>query len=262
MISRYEAWLNGIALSSISPDILLLDIQHTPASIRNDTYAVAKRQGARLYRRYVESASVQITFAIRAYSIRQRQDTCNEIIKWAKNGGILQTNDREGQRLRCICDVFPAINSALRWTDPLTMRFTAYALPFWEEEYPVKITLTQETPSGTLYVPGNVDGAFAEVTILPQENSSMTEATLTANDRTMSLSGITVSKNYAVTVSYDDNMIQSIQWKYLPSGGSGSYLNKRTGVDDLVVKCGETNSFSYTANRQAEVEFSVRGLWM
>lgn len=254
MISRYEVVLNNIPLSSLSTDIIILDIKYSFPNINNETFEVAKRQGARIHRRYIEKTTVTIDFSIRAYDIKERQTICGNIVRWAKNGGILQTNDRNGQHLRCVCDEFPVINSALKWTDTLSITFAAYALPFWEEDVPSTLTLTGANTSGNLYVPGNVDGAFVEATIKP--NGTLTTINLWNNDKTMALSDISVSSSQTIVLSYDDEMIQSIKV------GNTSLLNKRSGVDDLLAKCGENNGLAVIANTSVTVTYSIKGLWI
>lgn len=252
MMSRYEAILNGVALSSFS-DVVITDIQYQTPNLRNEVYAVAKRQGSRIRRRYIEKATVVISFMIRAYNIDHRKQICGEISKWAKNGGILETNDMMGKRLRCVCDQFPSITSALRWTDTLKIAFSAYSFPFWEEKYPVSLTLANGA-SGSLFVPGNVDEALIEATVTA--NASISSFALTANGKTLTLSGLSMTSGQTAVISYDDDMIQSIKI------GTTSILNKRTGADDLIAKCGESNALSVTASGSVSAVFSVRGVWL
>lgn len=253
MMSRYEAILNGNALSNIR-DVLITDIQYSSPAIRTDYYSVAKRQGSRIRRRYVDKSSVTIAFMIRAYDIDDRQAICNDVVRWAKNGGVLETNERNGKRLRCVCDSFPAVTSALKWTDNLKITFAAYSLPFWEEKYPATLSLTGTSDTGALYVPGNIDEALIGATITA--NAAVSQVSLTANGKTMTLSGLSLSSGQTVVISYDDDLIQSIKT------GTTSLLNKRTGADDLIAKCGESNSLSVSANASVTVEFNVRGLWL
>lgn len=254
MISRYEAWLNGVALSSVNPDILILDIEQSPANIRTETFATAKRHGSRIYKRRFEKASVTIRFAIRKYDTADRRAVCSDVVRWAKNGGVLETNDRNGQRLRCVLDTVPVIASALRWTDPLTVTFTAYALPFWEEKNQSVLHMSGSNGEGTLYVPGDVDGAMIEATVT--SNGSLSTLALSANGKTITLSGISVGSGGVVELAYNDEMVQSIK------ANGTSVLNKRTGADDLVAVCGGTNTLGFTANANVDVNFKVRGLWI
>ena len=253
MISRYEAVLNGKPLSAISADILILDIAYLPAEINFSLYRGAKRHGNRVYREYVDHRDVIITFAIRAYGVQERQAICNAVQRWAKNGGILQTNDHEGQRLRCVLNSPPTIQSALRWTDPISMTFRAYSLPFWEDLIPTTLSLSGTSGNGNLYVPGSADGGFFEAEAVPGE--TLTTLNLTANGKTLSLTGISVESGTAVRITYDENMIMSIM------AGSTSLLNKRSGADDLPLKSGENNSLSFSANVSCSVTFKGRGLW-
>lgn len=254
MISRYEAYLNGVALSTISADILITDVEYSAPSIRTDVFSVAKRHGARIYRRYVDKTSVTISFAIRNYDTRARQMICGNVAKWAKNGGILKVNDRDGQRLRCVCENPPSISSALRWTDTMRIVFSAYALPFWEENIPSALQLTGTSATGVLYVPGNVDGAMMEASI--KANAALSSVTIGVNGQTLTLSGLSVASGNTIKISYDDNMIMSIKQ------GNTSLLNKRTGVDDLIVNCGERNIVTLTASASVTADLTARGLWL
>lgn len=254
MISRYDVFLNGVALSSISHDILILDVQYPPVTIRNETFALARRQGAQITRRYVDSNSVSVLFEIRSYDINERQAILNSIVRWAKSGGILQTNDRQGQRLRCICEQFPSVSSAKNRGQEMQIVFSAYSLPFWEDVYPANLTITGTNASGSLYVPGNVDGAFVEATATA--NGTLTSIKFIAGNTNLTLSGINVASGGKVVIAYDDDMIQSIKT------GNTSLLSKRTGDDDLLVNSGETSMFGVVANVSCSVEYRVRGLWL
>lgn len=254
MISRYDVILNGISLSSIHPNIYVLDVNYAAPEINVSTYNVAKRNGARIHRLSTNSISVSVSFEIHSYGIAERQNICGLVSRWAKNGGILEINDRPGQRLRCICEKKPVIESARNWTDPVTMTFTAYQLPYWEEKVYSILSLGAGTSgSGTLYVPGSVDGAMIEAEILA--NASLSSVSLTANGKTMTLSGLSVGSGSTIVLAYDDQLIQSIKV------GSTSILDKRTGADDLIANCGELNSLSYTSSASVTVIYKVRGLW-
>lgn len=254
MISRYEVFLNGVSLSSISPEILILDIQYPPTTIRNESFSLARRQGERISRRYIASNSVSVSFEIQSYDVQVRQSILSQIVKWAKNGGVLQTNDRLGQRLRCICESFPSITSAKNRTQEMQIVFSAHSLPFWEDVNPATLTLTGANTSGSLYVPGNVDGAFVEVTATA--NGALASIQFTAGSTNLTLSGINIASGGKIIIAYNDNMIQSIKT------GNTSLLSKRTGNDDLLVNSGETSTFGVVANVACSVEYRVRGLWL
>ena len=181
MISRYEAYMDGVALSSISDKLLITNINHEAPKITNRSSQLANRHGLYIYGRYKESARVTITFALRIYDIAERQQACQEVVRWA-NGKILQTNDRPNQRLRVICETPPVIGSVLNWTNTLSVVFAAYTVPFWEDMIPSSKLVTGDT--GTLYVPGNVPSSIArtvvEVSVVP--DATITSITLGCGD--------------------------------------------------------------------------------
>ena len=254
MITRYDATLNGISLATIHPDIWVQDIRHTQAAPKNEVYSVAKRQGSRIYRRNYDKASVQIYFEIHNYSTMIRQEICKSVMHWARKGGVLQTSDRSGQRLICVCDTFPSISSALRWTEPLLVTFSAYTLPFWQEVNPSMVSMTGTSGNGNLYVPGVVEDAPVEVDV--KAKAKITTLSLTTGTKTMQFSGLNVASGNTIKIAYDDEQILSIKV------GSTSLLDKRTGADDLLVDCGEISPVSFTSNANADVVFKARGLWL
>ena len=254
MISRYSATLNNTSLSGLDSSILVLDIAYQRQEMNDKTFAIAKRHGARFVDRIFGTTSVTISFEIRKYAIADRQSVCAKVVKWAKNGGTLEVGDRTGQFLQCVCTDFPVIDSAKKWTAPLSITFAGFAVPFWQEKTAVTKTLTGTSDTDTLTVPGNVDGAFVEATITA--NASLSSVSLTVNSRTLTLSGLSLSANDVIHISYDANAIQSI---YV---STTSLLGKRSGVDDLLAKCGESNNLSISASASVTVVFSVKGWWL
>ena len=253
MISRYEATLDGVALTSLSPSILITDIQYDEPGRRRETFVPAKTEGGRIVRTYKEKAKVHILFQIRAYETIMRQTICQAICAWARDGKMLQVSDRPGQRLMCVCSEMPTITSALRWTDSLTIGFEAQNPPYWQEDAETKLTLAGSNVSGLLVVPGSAPDTVVEATIIPQ--AALNEITLRVEDTTLTLTNLNAAVGNRITITYDDNLIQSIK------NGNTSILNKRSGADDLKAYCGKSNYTSFTATAACTVIFSARGRW-
>lgn len=251
MISRYKATMDGVLLNSIHEMLQVLDIRYETSEMQRNMARRASGSGVYATNPYRQSTSVTIDFELHIYDTRERQRVCQQVIQWAR-GSVLQTSDRPGQRLHVVCDGYPAIESALRWTDPLSVTFTAYALPYWEEEFPATATLTNA--SGTLFVPGNVSEQGAKVDAEITANAALTALTLAVGSNSITLSGISVPKNGKIIVSHDENGHLSIKY------GNTSLLNKRTGSDDLLAENGKTSTVRVSGN--AACKFSVRGLWM
>lgn len=254
MTSRYEAYMDSVSLSGLDDSIFILDISH-PAAERSRSFVnIANRSGSFMSSDKRSPISVVITFEIHKYAIADRQAVCDKVVKWA-GGSILKTNDMTNKQLVCVCDEYPSVNSAKRWTDPVSMTFTAYEFPYWEDTTQTTITLTGTQADGTLAVPGVIDDAFVEATITA--NANVSEVSLTAENTNITLEGLELESGDVVTISYDSKKILSIMQ------GTVSLLGNRTGEssDDLVVKCGKTSGFSVEADASVTVVFKVRGCY-
>jgi hypothetical protein len=251
--------MDGVALSSINPNILILDIGADSKQQNISTSAIGNRHGARIVKKKFETAKVTISLEIHEYDIVKRQAVCQDIARWALNGTYLTINDRPGQRLRVVCEALPTIESAKKWLDEVQVVFAGYNPPFWEEENVMAVTLggTNGATSGstTAKIPGNANETLISATITAK--ASVSSFSVTANGKTISLSGLSLSSGDAVTIDYDDNMIIRIR------KGTTSLLDKRTAAsaDDLMVDSGKENAFSFTSSGNAVVSFNIRGWW-
>lgn len=245
MISRYEAYMDGIALSSLDPSIYVLNIQYGDVQQSINTRAVAGRPGARIIKRKFDIASVTILFEIHEYDTVKRQAVCSKIQKWA-DGQILSASDRPGQQLRCVCETYPKVN-AKEWTEAISMTFAGYNPPYWENE---NETIIKTTSSKKAYVPGNAPETLVSATITVGE--SISSLTVTAGSKSLVLA-VSAVQNDKIYIGYDENNILYIK------KNTTSILDKRTGDDDLTVPCGEFSTFSVSGGVSAE--FKVRGCW-
>ena len=254
MISRYSVALNGEPLSEIDGRILILNISHADPTAETDTATLGSGEGSIVTGQHRDSASVTINFELHVYSTAERQDVCQQIVSWAKKGGILTTNDRPGQRLVCTCEKLPFIDSARDWTAPLAVTFTARRNPHWEEEEEKKFTLSGKTTTGTQEIPGNIGEAKVTCSVLAR--GTLTSLKITAGSTMIDLQGISVASGGTVTIDYKDGNLRI-------RSGSTSLLSKRTGAssDDLLAVCGETVNFGIIANASVTATFGIRGCW-
>lgn len=243
MTTRYSAWLDGLPLHEIDPSIYILDIQEDPAQVDVTTAPKAGGVGRFVITKQRQSLSVTISFAIREYDVTRRKAIMQEIVAWAKGGKYLFINDRPNQRLKVEVDELPTITSALKWTQALSITFTAYAFPYWENDYTDTLTTSSEA---SMTVTGDADRAPVDVTI--EANGGM--VTVKADKTTISLTDV----SGIVEISHDDNGILR-----LLSNGE-SILSKRTpeSSDDLIATPGRVNDFSVSGGKAT---FRVRGVW-
>lgn len=253
MRSRYEAYMDGTALSSVHPKLIITDISHSVSPISVIAKSIANRNGMVVTSRKRANTSVSISFMLRIYDISERQKVMQEVQRWA-SGSVLEVNDRPGQILYAHCDTMPAISSAQQWTDTVTMTFVSYEMPFWMEKYASEFTATGTSGSGNLFVPGNAGEVVLEALITPA--SSISSASITVRGRTISLTGLSATSSLPVSIWYDDRGIQHIDC------GTTSILSKRTGADDLLAECGKYNSISFSASASVTLTVKARGCWL
>ena len=253
MRSRHEVYMDGIALSSIHPSILITDIAHSPAKKAIMTQQIANRQGMIVIDSRREEASVAVSFELRVYKAQQRQEVLQKIQQWC-NGKILETNDREGQRLHVICTDEPSMGSVTKWTSPLVVEFSAYEKPFWENKTYASCSMTGDDEESSLFVAGNAGYAYAEAVITPSE--TITELTVTVGDTTIELDDLSTSD--VIKIGYDEHGNQFIK------AGNTSILGNRTPAssDDLMLMCGKRTAVAVSADKSVSAVIKARGLWL
>lgn len=256
MISRYDVWLNDEPLSGIDPNLYVADIAYTPAGLTWQTNRLAKSDGVYSGERgYLDTARISVAFAVREYSTQRRHEIVQAVARWAADGGWLKTSDRIGQRIYVKLSRFPAVTSAMRWTETLTVEFTAYDYPYWQDEHPLTLMLSSgETKNWR--VPGMRPAC---VSAAITAGASLSGVNIQVGDTRLVLDALSVDSGGSVTVSYtDDHHILKIE-----DENGVSMLNKRTAAsdDDLLAMPG-LNVVSFTATGTGICILSVRGVYV
>lgn len=255
MISRYNVWLNGVSLAGINPQIYVSDISYRAVEINRDNAHRAGNHGTYRGNEYIESLHVDVLFQIESYGTAERQELLQQVAAWARKGGWLETSDRPYKRLYVVCDVYPSINSAMRWLDTITMTFSAYELPFWQEKIPntVSVTAAADTDGSAKlfcqgYFPANLE---AEIT----PGASIETLSISVAGKTMAFDGLTDAGKIKISYTDDRNILTVTQ-------GDTSVLDKRTAAsaDDLPLVPGEYNTITVHGSAALSAVFSVRGL--
>lgn len=257
MTSRFDVWLDGISLTSFHPGVYITDIKQTPVNFADTRVSVGKKDGSILQRRALEQLDYTVTFMLREYNPMARQNALDAIIAWAMTGGRLTDNAHQDKFLDVICTAPPRIESALRWTDDLTITFTAYGMPYWQDTDPPSMTYTGSGGGGAVFGKGNAADCVVYGTV-KATGGALTDLEVRAGSSVMTFSGMTVTQNGTVTFGYDDHYIYCVKW------GTASQTRRRSGEssDELRVPMQTESQIAITANTTVQATFYVRGLYL
>lgn len=257
MRTRYDVYMDGLPLDAIDPAIYVTDVQETPASYDATTLQRAKGDGLRVLRRLRDSLQVRVAFMVRETDVGRRRDIVQRVAAWAMGGKYLSLGDRPGQRLRVLCETLPGITSALKWTQELTMVFTAYAMPYWEADMPIRASFTGTSGTAVIRNAGTAP-CFLEAEISNTSGSTLTSLSLTADGQTMAFTGMALGAGKTLKIFYDD------KWILRAEVDGASVLSKRTSGsdDDLILQPGKATTVSIAADKAVSVTLKARGLWL
>lgn len=257
MRTRYDVYMDGLPLDAIDPDIYVTDVQETPASYDATTLQRANGDGLRVLRRLRESLQVRVAFMVRETDVGRRRDIVQRVDAWAMGGKYLSLGDRPGQRLRVMCETLPGITSALKWTQELSMTFTAYAMPYWEADTPMRAVFSGTGGTAVIRNAGTAP-CFLEAEISNTSGDTLSGVALEADGHAMGFSGLALGAGKTLKLFYDDN------WLLRAEVDGASVLNRRTAdsVDDLMLPPGKTTTVTIAADKAVSVTLKARSLWL
>lgn len=244
-------------LDAIAPEIIILDVACTSPPSSLVSSAFSGRDGQIVHIRTVSTCAVTVTFEIHTQDIERRQAVCMQVQEWAASGGILRTNSRPHQRLRVKCDRMPVITSELKWTGKLTVGFTAYAIPFWEDETENQVSAA-EGEKKTLFVQGSTEFVPVSAEIKNTSGQTVNTLTVTAGDTVFSFAALALASGETLSIGYDE-----AGFLYIRAGGE-SKMDKRTpeSSDELRIQTGQHAPVSVTADAAVTATIKARGRHM
>ena len=256
MRTRYDVYMDGLPLDAIDPAIYVTDVQENPVSYEPTTLQRAKGDGLWVLRRLRDSLQVKVEFMVRERDVTRRAEVLNRVAAWAMDGNFLALGYRPGQRLRILCETLPAITSALKWSQVLSMTFTAYAMPYWEAETPIRASFTGTGGTASIRQAGNAP-CYLEADVTPS-SGTLTSLSLTADGQTMAFDWLSVGSGKMLKIFYDD------QWILRAEVDGASVLSKRTSGsdDDLILPPGKFTTVTISADKAVSVTLKARGLWL
>lgn len=242
---RHQVWLNGQALHRIDPAICITDVQELPPKQLLTTAARAAGDGLYMLRQARQSLSVEVRLVIREYAVEKRKALLQAVQAWVAAGGALALGDRPGQQLNVFLQEPPCLQSALRWTEEIALRFTACQSPYWEQASPTCFS------PGEITLPGN--GPAAPVDLCWTAPGG--QVTFCAETPITRLSlNLSTAKGQQLVLAHRAGV------PVITLSGQ-DVLSFRTpdSSDDLLLPCGTPSTVSIT---QGECTLSARGRWL
>ena len=257
-MKRFDVYLDGIALSSISPKIYITNINESEPRVRMTTDDNAKYVGSRLRTRRVTEREVEVIYMVRERDVSRRAQILDDISAWVHDGR-LAVNYRENMFLPVYFASIPTPASSLDWTDELSLTFAAYS-PFWRSLYPTRVSadLTANMKTDVNFYPTGNSETFLEFSVENTSASMLNALTVETGGRKFEFEGLGLANGQALEVSYGDNEILRI------AANSASALAKRTADsdDDLILQPRMQNTVSVTSDAAATIHLQARGRYI
>ena len=256
-MERYDALLNGVSVRDCDPRIIISGVTESAPKEKSNITVMGYTHGSRLTKTVRQELSVSVTIGIKETDMHERDAVYETIRKWGRSAAYLTTSARENQRL--YVEDMNIKSSGKKWTETVTLTFTAYAKPFWENIGAQGASIGTAATSGTstLFAPGNADECTVDAEITAK-GGTLNTLTVTVGDTSMSFTALGITVNNKLTIAHTDEGLLTIK------NGSTSLMAKRTGAsaDDLIAEPGTSNSVSFAGNVTCTAKYSTRGRWL
>lgn len=253
MRMRYTCQMDGVELDSLAPSIYITDIAESSPSI-NRAIAQLPFGAQRVTNRFRTQLNVTVKFLIREYDTVRRKAVCQAVAAWAQ-GKFLAVNDRPGQRLCVECATLPMIASAKRWTNELSMVFTAWEKPCWEDAFP---TTVQRTGNGSAVL--RFAGTMPDSTLAAEITASgaVGKVTISCNGQSYTLTGLGMVAGDVLRIGHDEHGLQFMRVN------DRSVLSHRQpdSSDEIMLQPRTDNTITLSADGSVSAVFSARGKWL
>ena len=137
------------------------------------------------------------------------------------------------------------------------MTFTAYAMPYWEADMPIRAVFSGTGGTAVIRNAGTAP-CFLEAEISNTSGSTLTSMSMTADGQTMAFTGMALGAGKTLKIFYDD------KWLLRAEVDGASVLNRRTAdsADDLILQPCKSTTVTIAADKAVSVTLKARGLWL
>jgi len=245
---RYNIWLDGWSLEEVDPSVWVVDVREHAPDIQHAACGNARYDGQRLLRSTRLGLSVTAHVVIRERNAWRRSEVLARVKAWGQGAKRLALSTRPGQVLHVEEMQLADPVSALKWTQELRLTWTAWALPFWQEEQRIGTTAQGMqgelllSPAGTLPCP-----LEAKITYAGAE--ALSSVRLTCGEQMMELAGMQLTGPATVEIAYDEAGLLRMPFGHRTA----------ESCDDIWLEPGRINRIAFTADRPVTVMVYARG---
>lgn len=258
MITRYRAWMDGAALDEIADSIYITDIVEMEPDTEVIALPLAGRSGSRLQSQRRRSKMVKIQLMIREYDIAARKTVLNKVLAWAQ-GKALRINDRDGLVLYVRLDNVPQISS-LKWTETITLSFTAWDVPYWQATAPMNFGASNVTTRTFGFAASDFAPSPVDFTVTNMGTETVTDVSASVDGQsTVHFAGLALLPGEALVYSHDEQGLLTAKI------GSQSVWGKLTEDSDdelMILYPAQRNSVTFSASSTVSILMSVRRRWL
>ena len=284
-MSLFDVTLGGVALSTLSDKIYIRDIIEEPYEEEIFKASKAYYAGQRVSKKVRRALSVRVVFVVRERNPQKRAEIFDSIASWAESDRTLYVNYRtitrvtengytytEGRKLsRVVVTEPPAINSANKWTQDVAITFTAFDVPYWEDESKYMYSFSANTLdifsryqySGNIYNRGTAESPVT-MRITNDSSSQLQSMNIRCGNSWFYFEKLDIDPGAGLEIDYDsDSGILQILERRSDGLLGGNKMPCRTAEsqDDLMISPGAV-SVQVSANVAVSGYFYCRGRYL
>ena len=284
-MSLFDVTIGSVALSTLSDKIYIRDIIEEPYEEEIFKASKAYYAGQRVSKKVRRALSVRVVFVVRERNPQKRAEIFDSIASWAESDRTLYVNYRtitrvtesgytytEGRRLsRVVVTEPPAINSANKWTQDVAITFTAFDVPYWEDESKYGYSFAANTLdifsrylySGNIYNRGTAESPVT-MRITNDSSSQLQSMNIRCGNSWFYFENLDIDPGAGLEIDYDsDSGILRILERRSDGLLGGNKMPCRTAEsqDDLMISPGAV-SVQVSANVAVSGYFYCRGRYL
>lgn len=284
-MSLFDVTIGSVALSTLSDKIYIRDIIEEPYEEEIFKASKAYYAGQRVSKKVRRALSVRVVFVVRERNPQKRAEIFDSIASWAESDRTLYVNYRtitrvtesgytytEGRRLsRVVVTEPPAINSANKWTKDVAITFTAFDVPYWEDESKYGYSFAANTLdifsrylySGNIYNRGTAESPVT-MRITNDSSSQLQSMNIRCGKSWFYFENLDIDPGAGLEIDYDsDNGILKILERRSDGLLGVNKMPCRTAEsqDDLMISPGAV-SVQVSANVAVSGYFYCRGRYL